>query len=105
VMEGLGFRPIIVERPRTKTEAISTARAVFPTCQFDEKSCELGLKRLRHYRKEWDDEHGVWKDRPRHDDNSHGADAFLTFACSGWEPPRPIRRHHEYPGGALAWMA
>lgn len=105
VMEGLGFRPIIVERPRTKTEAISTARAVFPTCQFDEKSCELGLKRLRHYRKEWDEEHGVWKDRPRHDDNSHGADAFLTFACSGWEPPRPIRQHHEYPGGALAWMA
>jgi hypothetical protein len=23
------------------------------------------------------------KDRPRHDDASHGADAFVTFACSG----------------------
>jgi hypothetical protein len=32
----------------------------------------------------------VWKDRPRHDDNSHGADAFTTFACSGWEPPQPF---------------
>ena len=30
---------------------------------------------------------GVWKDRPRHDDASHGADAFLTFACSGYQPP------------------
>jgi hypothetical protein len=29
----------------------------------------------------------VWKDRPRHDDASHGADAFLTFACSGYTPP------------------
>jgi hypothetical protein len=30
---------------------------------------------------------GVWKDRPRHDDASHGADAFLTFACSNYQPP------------------
>ncbi len=34
-----------------------------------------------------DDDRGVWKDRPRHDDASHGADAFLTFACSGFAPP------------------
>jgi hypothetical protein len=48
-------------------------------------ACDLGLKLLRHYRKEWDDEHGVLKDRPR-----NGADAFLTLACSDYEPPRPI---------------
>ena len=29
------------------------------------------------------------KTGPRHDDNSHGADAFITFACSNYEPPRP----------------
>jgi len=28
----------------------------------------------------------VWKDRPRHDDASHGADAFLTFDCSSYQP-------------------
>jgi hypothetical protein len=27
------------------------------------------------------------EDRPRPDDASHGADAFLTFACSGYTPP------------------
>jgi hypothetical protein len=47
----------------------------------------LGLRRLRAYRKEWDENRGVRKDRPRHDDASHGADAFLTFACSGYQPP------------------
>ena len=62
--------------------------------------CDLGLKRLRHYRKEWDDDHGVWKDRPRHDDSSHGADAFLTFACSDYEPPRPYKQ----PEADLAWV-
>jgi hypothetical protein len=46
----------------------------------------LGLRRLRAYRKEWDESRGVWKGRPRHDDSSHGADAFLTFACN-YTPP------------------
>ena len=77
-----GMRPQIVQRPGKEVEAISTARAVFPRSQFDEVGCSLGLRRLRAYRKDWDDLRGVWKDRPRHDEASHGADAFLTFACS-----------------------
>ena len=44
-------------------------------------------REARAYRKEWDEDRGVWKDRPRHDEASHGADAFLTFACSGYTPP------------------
>jgi hypothetical protein len=35
-------------------------------------------------------EPGVWKDRPRHDEASHGADAFLTFACSGYTLPSAL---------------
>ena len=103
VMQGLGFRPSVVERPRIKGEAIASARSIFPECQFDEAACELGLKRLRHYRKEWDDEHGVWKDRPRHDDNSHGADAFITFACSNYQPPRR-RPSQRVIHGPSSWM-
>jgi hypothetical protein len=41
------MRPIIVQRPVNKVEAISTARASFPGCQFDEVGCSVGLKRLR----------------------------------------------------------
>ncbi len=87
VANSLGFHPTVVERPRNKLEAIAAARAAFARCQFDEGACELGLRRLRAYRKEWDESRGVWKDRPRHDDASHGADAFLTFACSNYQPP------------------
>jgi hypothetical protein len=49
-------------------------------------------RRCRHsergkaYRKEWDESRGVWEDRPRHDDASHGADAFPTFASSNYTP-------------------
>jgi hypothetical protein len=82
VMEKLKFRPEIVPRPANKVEAISTSRSIFPKCQFDEVGCSLGLRRLRMYRKQWDENRGVWRDTPRHDDASHGADAFSTFACS-----------------------
>jgi len=96
VMADLNFRPRVVERPKVKTNAIDTARSIFPLCQFDEAGCQTGLKRLRHYRKDWDDERGVWRDRPRHDENSHGADAFLTFACSNFKPDTgtamPVRK-------------
>ena len=87
MLSSLGFHPTIVERPRSKGEAIAAARAAFARCQFDKQGCDLGLLRLRAYRKEWDEGRGVWKDRPRHDEASHGANAFLTFACSGYTPP------------------
>lgn len=83
VMSDLGFRPKIVKRPDRKMEAISIARGKFATCRFDLAGTAQGIKRLKHYRKEWDAIRGVWKDSPLHNDDSHGADAFLTFAASG----------------------
>ena len=90
VAEELGYTPIIVSRAANKMEAIDQARKMFPNCDFDEVGCSQGIKRLKHYRKDWDDTREVWKDRPRHDDNSHGADAFMTFS-SGWVPPTKPR--------------
>ncbi len=80
---------------KNKLEVTAAARAAFARGQLDEQGCDLGLRRLRAYRKEWDEGRGVWKDRPRHDDASHGADAFLTFACSHYTPPSsyvPLKR-------------
>ena len=85
VGNGQYLRTDIVDRPTRKIEAISVARSVFSSCDFDEAACSVGIKRLRHYRKEWDENRDVWKDNPRHDQNSHGADGFMTFAC-GWKP-------------------
>jgi hypothetical protein len=85
--EKLGVFPIVVPRVNNKGEAINAARALFPSCDFDETECALGLKHLGHYRKEWDEARGVWKDRPRHDAHSHGADAFMTFATGYDVPP------------------
>ena len=75
----LGLKPDIVPRLEVD-DGINAGRAVLAHCEFDEEACSEGLKALRSYRKDWDEERGVWKDKPRHDWASHGADAFRTFA-------------------------
>lgn len=95
-VENLGFRPLTVPRVSNKITAIEGARSAFANCDFDEAACDVGLRRLRHYRKEWDDNRGVWKDRPLHDENSNGADAFMTFSTGYNRKPKerkPLRRN------------
>lgn len=108
VMSDLSFRPQIVKRPDNKIEAINLARGKFLSCVFDETACAGGLKRLKAYRKEWDDLRGVWKDRPLHDDASHTADAFMTFTSSNYQPPKSVQPRQRYRGTSsqsTSWMA
>jgi hypothetical protein len=108
VMSDLNFRPIIVKRPENKVEAINIARGKFASCQFDEAGCSIGLKRLKAYRKEWDDQRGVWKDRPLHDDASHTADGFMTFTSSNYTPPmqpKPRERYGSKSSSSTSWMS
>ncbi|MBI5255420.1 MAG: terminase [Burkholderiales bacterium] len=82
-----GHRFEVVPRVTSVISGITATRNVFASCYFDETACECqvgelkvsGVKRLANYRKEWDKERSCWKDHPRHDDNSHGADAFRQF--------------------------
>jgi len=48
-------------------EGINAARSTIPLATFDQAACAEGLKALKAYCKEWDEERGCWKDRPRHD--------------------------------------
>jgi hypothetical protein len=108
VMEGLKFRPRIVKRPENKIEAIGVARGKFATCQFDEASCAVGIKRLKAYRKDWDELRGVWKDRPLHDEASHTADGYMTFTSSDYLPPKAMQKPSRYQGASSrqsSWMA
>lgn len=87
----LGLSPLfVVNRTPSLKEDIQLVRNKLPQCSFDAGNCAKGLSHLGNYRKEWDDNLGVWKDRPRHDDASHGEAAFRTFV-RGFrsEPHRP----------------
>lgn len=75
----LGIWPIrIVPRTKNINDDIQAVRTFLPRAWFDEVKCSQGIKHLDNYRKEWDDRLGQWKDKPRHDQASHGCDAFRT---------------------------
>ncbi len=63
-------------------EGIDAVRNLLNRCWFDEMKCEKGLRALENYRKEWNESLGTWRDHPRHDHFSNGADAFRYVAMS-----------------------
>ncbi len=74
-----GHRVDVVPRVSNVLSGIQSTRAAFASAWFHETNCVLGLQRLAGYRKEWDRNKGCWKDQPRHDEASHGADAFRQY--------------------------
>lgn len=64
----------------TIEDGVNVTRTVFSRCWFDAVKCERGLNALRNYKKDWDEKNKVFKNKPKHDWASHGADAFRMFA-------------------------
>jgi hypothetical protein len=93
----LGINPIKII-PRTndvQADIMNKCRPALPRCFFDEANTAQGIVCLDSYRKEWDENLGQWKDKPRHDTASNGADAFRTFAV-GYDGRRDeIRDEYE----------
>lgn len=77
-------------------DGIEAVRNLLSKCWFDEKKCDKGIEALRNYSKDFDETRKVYRNRPRHDWASHGADAFRQLAVSyndfKEEEPRPAPR-------------
>lgn len=63
-------------------DGINATRMILRNCWFDMGKCFRGVNCLKNYRKEWDDKNKVFRNNPKHDWASHGADAFRTFGVS-----------------------
>lgn len=61
-------------------DQINGTRILLGSCEFDEAATAQGIRCLRNYRKDWDEDLGKWKDHPRHDWASHGAQALAGLA-------------------------
>lgn len=70
---------VIVPRIDEIKTGIDQTRQAFATCFFDKSNCKDGLLHLENYSKEWNERLGCWRDYPRHDTHSNGADAFRQF--------------------------
>lgn len=85
----LGWKFTTVERNPVKTNSIQSIRTKLPSCCFDEAGAAAGIVHLENYARDWDDKLGVWRNYPRHDEHSHGADGFMTFADGYVSPKKP----------------
>ena len=77
-------------------DGIQASRLALTRTWFDHK-CVDGIECLRQYQREYDEDKKVFRDKPRHDWTSHGADAFRYLALT-WkdearivDPEAPIR--------------
>lgn len=97
IMVGLGYKPEVMKRGDL-LDGIEATRDLLSKCRFDAVHTAEGVKKLRHYRKEWDDVRGIFKSKPLHDENSHAADAFRTGAMDrgstkpDWSKPASVAR-------------
>ena len=71
-------------------DRIDAVRALLPRTRFNNTDrVQQGIKRLRRYSRKRNDTLGTYQ-KPLHDENSHGADAFGEYAINcRIEPPRP----------------
>lgn len=100
--EDLGLRPVRIVQTNNLLVGIQETRSMLALAEFDETGCELGLKRLAAYRKDWNERTQSYMDRPLHDESSHGADALRMWA-QGYRSPRkhqPAVYQASYAGAA-----
>lgn len=78
-------------------DGIQASRLALHRAWFDAEKCIEGIECLRQYQREYDEDKKMFRDKPRHDWTSHGADAFryLSIAWSEHEKveaiDKPIR--------------
>jgi len=106
----LGVRPVRVVPASNPADRVAAARGILGKSWFDAAGCEQGLKLLRGYRRQWNENMGVWRNEPIHDMASHAADAFGTGVQGASDPqeerPSAVKPFMvRQPVGRGAWMA
>jgi hypothetical protein len=79
--EETGIKPItVLPRIATELDGVEASRALLPSVWIDAERCARLILCLDSYRKEWDEKGAVWKDKPVHDQYSHGYKSFESAA-------------------------
>ena len=78
-------------------DGIQASRLALLRCWFDTK-CDDGIECLRQYQREYDEDRKVFRDRPRHDWTSHGADAFRMMSIAWREEEKALPKDDKIRG-------
>ncbi|MDO8983026.1 hypothetical protein [Cypionkella sp.] len=79
----------VVPRIQNLQHGIDQTRLSMQGCYWDDEGCKEGLMRLENYSREWNTRLQCWHDHPKHDDASHGSDAFRQFSTGYIAPISP----------------
>jgi phage terminase large subunit len=78
----MGVKNVVQGAATDPADRIQAVRRILPIVRFNNTSrVEVGLKRLRRYRRKFNDALQTYT-KPEHDENSHGADAFGEYAIN-----------------------
>ena len=80
-------------------DGIQAMRMAMPRMWFDKTKCKDGIEALKLYRREWDSDKKVFRDKPLHDWTSHAADAARYMAIA-WQADKPAPQEP-----AITWPA
>ncbi len=75
-LQGLGVVPLVVVPKLGIAEGIDMVRNIFGRFWIDEQKCDKLIQAMENYSQEYDEKLEVGKDKPRHDEWSHFADAL-----------------------------
>lgn len=94
----LGISKLAIVPSLSVQDGIQAARVMMPRVWFDRDNCETAVELLKQYQREWDEDKKTFRDKPRHDNTSHCADAFRMMAVSWQEnKPKPQEKVDIYP--------
>lgn len=81
-LRALGLQNSSIVGRQSIADGINAVHNIMPRAWFDKEKCERGLKALKNYRREWDEERKVLKSVPLHDWSSDASDAMRYAALS-----------------------
>ena len=79
-------------------DGIQASRLALARTWFDAMKCSEGIECLRQYQREYDEDKKVFRDKPRHDWTSHGADAFRMLSVAWQDETETIRQNQPLRG-------
>jgi hypothetical protein len=78
-------------------DGIQASRMALKRSWFDHK-CIDGIECLRQYQREYDEDKKVFRDKPRHDWTSHGADAYRMLSIAWKDEDKVLSKDNSIRG-------
>jgi len=79
-------------------DGIQATRLALMRSWFNAERCQEGIECLRQYQREYDEDKKVFRDKPKHDFTSHGADAFRMLSIAWKEEDKTTPKDNSIRG-------